>query len=664
MSAEDLKQKFRDWDKEGTGIINREQLLRVFTQLDPDFPEEDIKVLFDAADTKRNGYLEYEEFINFITMTTGKRLPHGVTGGRGSENIQGCLSSILDLKPEDFDGKKALSKVRSLADLIECLDPDKNPSDYSVCQAIVLQRPAVATLLGLARQAPSDDVRSKALEALARLAFGNEAGADAIAADEAFMPAVRRVLASSLGAEQMMALLLSQAVAAASGPNVVRSAPQLLAEIAPFVTRKQAFNMTASVAFDVLVSLSFHCPTSLVDILGWPLLAQLLADDAAECHEWLSGDDLSILVTGLLCVNLLGEPEAEKADDETARLEMISRLKSGRFVDCFVQAMGAAATRREWPPNSGAFHSGRRLARSARTLANHGHAGLLVPIVRPLTKIVEDQADQETHVEALRALTDLCIDVGCLEKLISLEAFRKETLDQLTDDKQGVELNSMITGIEEMLQAAQEVLDSSRDCSHAPRVPELARLFVRFGALDSELGIAELLELFRQIPVGPAANIRSQLGSTASAKLSLRSVAIRLYGSPEVLGLWPSLMEDAAAHRHALAEVPGLPDLPGLLALFEKGAHGASSLPQDRLLEEVLPAADLPTDGDAVLEAFHDIQGKGSLDFRAFVRWLCALCVRLAKEAAAKAEEEAAEAAAESAAGAAESGGAIAKASQ
>lgn len=651
MMAEDLKQKFRDWDKEETGTMSREQLLTIFRELDPEFPEEDVKVLFDTADTNRNGYLEYEEFINFITMTSGKRLPHGVSGGRGSENIHGCLSSILELKPEDYGDKKATNKAKSLAELACYLDPQENPGDYTVCQSMVLQRSAVAPLLGLAHQALSDDVRSKALEVLARLAFGNEVGADAIAADDGFMLAVRRVLASSLGTEQMVALLLCQAVAAASGPNVVRAVPDLLAEIAPLVCQRQPFNMTASMALDVLVSLSFHCPTSLVESLGWRLLSRLLAQSAAERPEWLCGDDLSILITGNLCVNLLGEPAAEDAGDESARCEMISRLKSGRFIDCFVQGMGAAATRREWPPNSGAFHSARRLARSARTLAAHGHAGLLAPVVRPLAKIVEDQADHDTQVEVLHALTDLCVDVGCLETLIGLDTFRTETLDTfdtfgLDSLKQAADLNSMLTSVEQMLQAAQEVLDASSDCSQAPRIPELARLFARFGALDGELGIAQLLEAFRQIPVGPAANIRSQLGGSSSMKLNLKAFATRLYGSPETLGLWPSLMEDAAAHRRSLGEVPGLPDLPGLLALFEKGTHGTSALPQDRLLEEVLPAAELPVEGDAVLEAFTEIQGRGSLDFRSFVRWLCDLCVRLAREAAAAEAERAAEEAA------------------
>merc|ERR1712098_994307 len=84
---------------------------------------------------------------------------------------------------------------------------------------------------------------------------------------------------------------------------------------------------------------------------------------------------------------------------------------------------------------------------------------------------------------------------------------------------------------------------------------------------------------------------------------------------------------------------PRLPSLPTLLSLFEKGSKGKSNVTADALLEEVLPAAQLPTDGEVVEEAFSEIRGEESLELPAFAKWISHVCVRLAQEEAKEVEE-------------------------
>merc|ERR1712032_1594585 len=172
-------------------------------------------------------------------------------------------------------------------------------------------------------------------------------------------------------------------------------------------------------------------------------------------------------------------------------------------------------------------------------------------------------------------------------------------------------------------------------CAYAPNVSELAEIFARFVPLDCEMDMDLLAKSLRDVPVGPSAAVFASLsGGGKAQKLNFQQFAERIYGTPTLLGWWPSLMEQAADERNSLGEVALLPDLEGLLALFESGVDRGTQIGQNTLLHTTLPAAGLPVDGIVVEDAFLELSAVDGLEFPAFARWVSKICVGLAAASA------------------------------
>merc|ERR1719414_2305034 len=58
-------QLFKDWDADGNGSISEDELLDVFARLRTKLKEAQVKLLFAAADSNKNGMIDYEEFCNW-----------------------------------------------------------------------------------------------------------------------------------------------------------------------------------------------------------------------------------------------------------------------------------------------------------------------------------------------------------------------------------------------------------------------------------------------------------------------------------------------------------------------------------------------------------------------------------------------------------------------
>merc|ERR1711879_354061 len=95
-------------------------------------------------------------------------------------------------------------------------------------------------------------------------------------------------------------------------------------------------------------------------------------------------------------------------------------------------------------------------------------------------------------------------------------------------------------------------------------------------------------------------------------------------GTPTLLGWWPSLMEDTDVmwNSPAFKEL-GLPHISELLFYYELGAKETSGLTSDSILREVLPAWQLPIEGELVEELFAEIRGDTLLTFKEFATWMC-----------------------------------------
>lgn len=575
-----------------------------------------------------------------LTTAAGSELPEGTSTSKGVDRVHVCVSALLELKPEEYCLPKAKNKGTVLDEFSGLLDLTRNPSAYRLCQDAAIAHSGVTPLFGLAQNAPSDVIRAKALEVLARITFGNECSVAAVGPHDQFLPTVRNTLQNGQLSERIAALQLVQAVVASPCDEAKSTVPELLREVAPKLTA-QPFHVISHSVIDVLVSCSFHCPRAVAEAVTWPLLTAMVSE-SSERPKWLPAEPLFVLVCGVLVLNCLRE-ELESEPATTASNAAALCLADGGFLAHLPLAMEAAVQRREWPQDTGAFHSPGHLAECAHKLAELGYRRQLRGTVEPLAKAVETSPETRTHHAALRALRSICMDPVCLEVLLTMETFRGETLEHLHrsgDEPEATDLLSFCTSVENYLNAAHETFDVSKPhCAYAPNVSELAEIFARFVPLDCEMDMDLLAKSLRDVPVGPSAAVFASLsGGGKAQKLNFQQFAEHIYGTPTLLGWWPSLMERAAAERYSLGDVALLPGLVGLLALFESSAGGDTKIGKDTLLQITLPTAGLPVEGVVVEDAFAELRFDEALEFPAFAGWVSKIYVGLAAAAAQEAE--------------------------
>jgi O-acetyl-ADP-ribose deacetylase (regulator of RNase III) len=63
---ERVRVMFRNFDDDGNGRIERDELTDVFKRIQPDLLSRNLDRMFNAMDTNRDGSLDYDEFVNFI----------------------------------------------------------------------------------------------------------------------------------------------------------------------------------------------------------------------------------------------------------------------------------------------------------------------------------------------------------------------------------------------------------------------------------------------------------------------------------------------------------------------------------------------------------------------------------------------------------------------
>merc|ERR1711972_611350 len=121
--------------------------------------------------------------------------------------------------------------------------------------------------------------------------------------------------------------------------------------------------------------------------------------------------------------------------------------------------------------------------------------------------------------------------------------------------------------------------ESEHVLKHPPSVKSLALIFNAFSPMHEELSVDQLLEALKSVPVGPSRDVKASLNGDKSAKFSFGTFAQRIYGSPTLLGWWPSLMEHTdELWSHPMFQELGPPPLADLLSYYELGTKGASGL--------------------------------------------------------------------------------------
>lgn len=81
--SEEIKETFHAWDIHKTGCIDRSELKAVMKTIEPTMNDEDIENLFNQVDQNKNGKIEYDEFIDWITAEQDASFRKEVVVGYG-----------------------------------------------------------------------------------------------------------------------------------------------------------------------------------------------------------------------------------------------------------------------------------------------------------------------------------------------------------------------------------------------------------------------------------------------------------------------------------------------------------------------------------------------------------------------------------------------------
>jgi len=220
-----------------------------------------------------------------------------------------------------------------------------------------------------------------------------------------------------------------------------------------------------------------------------------------------------------------------------------------------------------------------------------------------------------------------------------MDTFRSETLETLHkagDEPEATELLSYLETMEQAFADVKMVLqDAKEHVRHAPGPMELAEIFRSIAPLDKELNPEQVLQAACKVPLLPHI-LKATVGSL---NLNFTGFAARVYGTPTIVGWWPSQLEDVAQHLEQLGPVPGLPGLEKSVELFEEAAGGKKSITPQLILDVLLPAASLPLEG-IVVETEIIALGPKEMGFFDLVQWLGRLCIKLQEEKEEKEAEE------------------------
>jgi len=550
--------------------------------------------------------------------------------------MNSCVLRIQSWDAAGMSSEESRKNAGVLDDFAKLLNPQRNTKAYALCQGTAVEHGCIALLLTLSKDAVSDGMRSKSLEVLARLAFSNAPVANSIAAHDLFLPVLSRSLQVTSVTEQLSALQLAQAVVASSGLAIADMAPAVV-ELVVQLLRENSFQAIPMMAFETLVSCSFHCPSVVAVALPWSTLADLVAENRQR-PTWLAQDTLAEFSGGVLAANLMKEA-APVSDGESIAHESVNAFLAGPFVGYLCEALSAAAERREWPEQTSAFHSPARLSLTVRALAERGYRKLLLGAVYPLACAVENDHGAGSR-EPLAALLELCKNMDCLESLLAMVTFREGKLEALRETDDTAEaLAAFLNLVGSIFANAQAVLNESAVyCKHAPGVSELAHAFNAVAVIDNYIDLDQLRQVLKLVPIGPFALARERLRADVdSRRFGFLDVVEHLYGTPSIWGWWPSMMEDTAA---MMAECSAKLSLVVLVELFESGAGEGTTVCEESLRSQVLPAAHiLETEGEAIDQSFSDLYGQPPLEFQQFVQWMITLTLRLADERAAMTPE-------------------------
>lgn len=97
---DEIKRLFQKWDKNNDGWISRDELERVFVELEADMSKAELQLMFNAADRDRNGKIDIDEFVEWI-----------YSGGQGTDVALAAASPETFCTPSMAEISAAFSRI-------------------------------------------------------------------------------------------------------------------------------------------------------------------------------------------------------------------------------------------------------------------------------------------------------------------------------------------------------------------------------------------------------------------------------------------------------------------------------------------------------------------------------------------------------------------------
>lgn len=102
---------FHEWDADGGGTIEREELEAVMKRISPQWGEREISNLMNTVDQNGDGVIDLEEFVAWLTDPTAKQTLHK-DGWFGSFDLAAVLRPLYDLFDADGSGVVTMDEFK------------------------------------------------------------------------------------------------------------------------------------------------------------------------------------------------------------------------------------------------------------------------------------------------------------------------------------------------------------------------------------------------------------------------------------------------------------------------------------------------------------------------------------------------------------------------